>query len=151
VRPSSAYTSSMRIEPRVLLLAGVLLAIPSWVMACEQKLDVSATASSMTVSAASSITASATACSARASERTTCSIVIAKGPASSRAAKKARRHWSPGHLVEPDSMRLAPEERNPGEQWVVISSRTGTIQVHRTPWAPKKSDSHNAAQTARHS
>src|SRR5512140_352163 len=145
----------MRNELRVLLLAGALLALaPRVTLACEQKLDASATAVSCTVMTCES--SNAATCSALTIVKTsTCSgsaVAIAKAPAcptTAKASKKARRHWAPGHLIEPDSMRV-PQDRTPGEQWVIISSRTGTIQVRRTPWAPKKSEARPISQAAPH-
>ena len=133
----------MRAEQRVLLLAGILLAtVPSWAGACEQRLDATATAWA-TASACTEPVTTASACTGSA-------VAIAKTPTASRAAKKTRRHWAPGHLVEPDSMRLVPQDRAPGEEWVIISSRTGAIQVRRTPWAPKKSEGRNLSQNPPH-
>src|SRR5512143_2460553 len=117
----------MRNQLRVLLLAGALLALaPRVTLACEQKLDATATAVSCTVTTCES--SNAATCSAVTIVKTsTCSssaVAIAKTPAcptTAKASKKARRHWAPGHLIEPDSMRLVPQERTPGEQWVIIS------------------------------
>jgi hypothetical protein len=49
------------------------------------------------------------------------------------ASKQRRPGWSPGHLIEPDSMRLAPQQRpeDPGAEWVIISSRHGAWHVRR--------------------
>ena len=52
-------------------------------------------------------------------------------------AQRARRSgWSPGHLIEPDSMKLGPGDdlKSPEtEQWVIISARTGTVQIRQYP------------------
>lgn len=144
----------MRNERRVLLLAGVLLGLaPGLASACEQKLD--------PIGPAASARASISACTARvplsgcnATSSTTCSssaVAISKAPicpVAAKMAKKSRRHWSPGHLIEPDSMRLGPGDdvKQPDERWVIISSRTGTIHVVRTPWAPKKRDGRTLSQ-----
>lgn len=143
----------MRNQLRVLLLAGALLALaPRVTLACEQKLDATATAVSSTVRTCESSTCS-TVTIVRTSTCSGSAVAIANAPAcptTAKAARKARRHWAPGHLIEPDSMRLAPQDRTPGERWVIISSRTGTIQVHRTPWAPKKSEARPMSQAALH-
>lgn len=51
-----------------------------------------------------------------------------------------RSRWEPGHLIEPDSMKLGPgDDLNApnAEQWVRISSKSGSIQLHRGPWEKK--------------
>jgi len=60
---------------------------------------------------------------------------------------QTHRAWEPGHLIEPDSMKLgpgddlnAPEE----EQWVRISS-TGSVKFHLGPWE-KKAESRTPLQ-----
>ena len=149
----------MRNELRVLLLAGALLALaPRVTLACEEKLDATAaaTAVSCTVMTTCESSSAATCKTITITRTSTCSgsaVATMNAPAcptTAKAAKKARRHWAPGHLIEPDSMRLVPQDRAPGEQWVIISSRTGTIQVHRTPWAPKKSEARPISQDAPH-
>jgi hypothetical protein len=57
--------------------------------------------------------------------------------------------WEPGHLIEPDSMRLGPgDDLNAPEpeQWVIISSRTGAIHIHRHPWSSKKTEGRTLQQ-----
>lgn len=52
----------------------------------------------------------------------------------------AHHAWEPGHLIEPDSMKLGPgDDLNApnAEQWVRISSKSGSIQLHRGPWEKK--------------
>jgi len=46
--------------------------------------------------------------------------------------------WEPGHLIEPDSMKLQQENQNPqSEQWVKISSRGNKIKFHKTQSSKK--------------
>lgn len=50
-----------------------------------------------------------------------------------------RRAWEPGHLIEPDSMKLGPDLDGPGgEQWVILSSRGGVVLNHKLPWTKKE-------------
>lgn len=51
-----------------------------------------------------------------------------------------RSRWEPGHLIEPDSMKLGPGDdlKAPDvEQWVILSSRAGVIRFHHYPWSKK--------------
>lgn len=65
----------------------------------------------------------------------TCNIVDVKVNTPINAQPR-RSGWSPGHLIEPDSMKLGPEGevQSPGkEQWVIISGRTGEIHFRQYP------------------
>lgn len=60
-----------------------------------------------------------------------------------------RSGWEPGHLIEPDSMKLGPGDdlKAPDtEQWVKISSRAGVIRFHRYPWSGKKTEGRTLQQ-----
>lgn len=52
-------------------------------------------------------------------------------------AQPRRSGWSPGHLIEPDSMKHTPGNeliKSPEtEQWVIISARKGTIHFRQYP------------------
>ena len=41
-----------------------------------------------------------------------------------------RSGWSPGHLIEPESMKLEPgeEQQTPDAEWVTISYMNGSVQ-----------------------
>jgi hypothetical protein len=58
-----------------------------------------------------------------------------------------RSGWSPGHLIEPDTMKLAPaeEQQTPDAEWVTISYVNGSVQSIRKGERAKKT--HAAART----
>lgn len=50
-----------------------------------------------------------------------------------------RNSWEPGHLIEPDSMKLGPDIDGPDpDQWVILSSRGGIVRMHKMPWTKKE-------------
>jgi hypothetical protein len=62
-------------------------------------------------------------------------------PKPANAQRSKRQRWSPGHLIEPDSLKLAPEfdpNRDSPQEWITISSRDGVLQIHRHSSFPKR-------------
>lgn len=117
----------------------VLGLCPAIAFACEDEASAKATAA-----ACAEANAKATACTVKVKvicNETTATAVTSEVKCSVKVlnAQGARRSgWEPGHLIEPDSMRLGPDLQAPDtEQWVIISSRTGVIRFHHYPWSKK--------------
>ena len=133
---------------QVLALSALLLGLaPAMARACEDE-------ASKTAEATAKACAKATACTVKVKMTCTEKTVTAISTTINECAKPANapgRHssWEPGHLIEPDSMRLGPGDdlKTPEpEQWVTISSRTGTMHFHRRPWSSKKTEGRTLQQ-----
>jgi hypothetical protein len=137
----------------VTLAALVAVLVPAMAFACEEESAKQTAAKEQACAVAQKAACAAKAqasASARASQGAACAAakaaeaaaeaVNAPAPCPSPAPKPAnaqrskRQRWSPGHLIEPDSLKLAPEfdpnEDSP-QEWITISSRDGVLQIHR--------------------
>jgi len=60
-----------------------------------------------------------------------------------------RSNWEPGHLIEPDSMKMGPGDdlhAPDAEQWVILSSRGGVVHFHKGPGGEKKTEGRTLQQ-----
>jgi hypothetical protein len=142
---------------RVLVVSALVAGLcPALAFACEDETSAKATASA-------EATAKATACAEATVKSTACTVqvkvVCKEGTTTAEVTEtkcqpkvlntQGARHsgWEPGHLIEPDSMRLGPDLKAPDtEQWVTISSRSGVIRFHRYPWSAKKTEGRTLQQ-----
>jgi hypothetical protein len=85
-------------------------------------------------------------------QESTVTVTVGDGKCTAKVINTLRAHrsvWEPGHLIEPDSMKLGPGDdlKAPEtEQWVIISSRSGVIRIHRFPWSGKKTEGRTLQQ-----
>jgi hypothetical protein len=124
----------MSVFNRVWVLGALLLALtPALALACDDD--------SKSTSASASATASASASSSTSSApdvkvKTTCKVKVSIDNKCSFDFKMInteaahRSGWTPGHLIEPDSMKLDPaqEPEIKDAEWVTISYANGSIQ-----------------------
>lgn len=115
----------MSAATRVLAVSALVVGLcPALAFACEDEATAKAEASAKTVKVEVVCKAS-----------TTCTVKIK----TSRTVNTQGAHhpWQPGHLIEPDSMKMGDDLNGPDlEQWVRIS-HSGTVQFHRGPLEKK--------------
>jgi hypothetical protein len=136
----------MSAATRVLAVSALVVGLcPALAFACEDEASAKAEASAKTVKveATCKVTSGCTVVKIKTScsdktvtavaDDTKCTLKVMN-------TQGAHHAWEPGHLIEPDSMKLGPgDELNApnAEQWVRISSRGGSVQLHRGPWGKK--------------
>lgn len=136
----------MSAATRVLAVSALVVGLcPALAFACEDEASAKAEASAKTIKV--EVCKAATKCTVKVkTSRTEKSVTVVaddtKCSASAKAVNTQGAHhaWEPGHLIEPDSMKLGPgDDLNApnAEQWVRISSKSGSVRLHRGPWEKK--------------
>jgi hypothetical protein len=131
---------------RILVLSAIVLGLcPAVAFACED--EASKTAAQASAAAKATACLKATACvkatgctikvKALCTEATTTAVSNELKCTIKAINTQGARHsgWEPGHLIEPDSMKLGPDLDGPdSEQWVILSSVAGVIHLYGHPW-----------------
>lgn len=128
----SFYTPCMSPTSRILALSALVLGLaPAMAFACEDE-------------AKSEIRVTKSITCVKSGQTKVCTNAVNQTKICIKNVNSSRRtSWSPGHLIEPDSMKLGPGDdlKVPDtEQWVILSSRSGVIQFRHYPPGSKKTE-----------
>lgn len=134
------YTRPMSVAIRIWVLGALLLGIaPALALACDEE-GKSTASSSASASASSTASAWSTTSTPDIKVKVNCKVKVRTSitldnkcsfefkTINTNAGR--RSGWSPGHLIEKDSMKLDPaeEQQTPDAEWVTISYVNGSLQ-----------------------